>query len=175
MLPPHPLYRFRWLAADTIEREIHALENSYLYAPSFKSMNDPMEAFYETGGPGDRIVNAMLGFKADLPGEMYRLLDEAVANFALISFTGTYEALPLWAYYANNFAGMCLEFDARRLPVGDLQNEQLRPVVYARDALPPVGLHDFGPERMQETIVARITRKRSEWAHEQEWRYVTPF
>lgn len=173
MHPPQRLYRFRSLSADTFKREIQALQSSYLYAPPFKSMNDPMEAFYETGGPRDRIVDAMLGAKGDLTKEMYKLLDDAVANFALISFTGTYEALPLWAYYANNFTGMCLEFDPQRLPIGDLQGEQLRPVIYARDALPPIGIHDLVPDSTGEAIVARITRKREEWAHEREWRYVT--
>jgi hypothetical protein len=55
---PSALYRFRWLDIHTFEREMIALENSYLYAPPYSAMNDPMEAFYETGGSGDRITDA---------------------------------------------------------------------------------------------------------------------
>lgn len=169
---PQTLYRFRWLSPDTFDREMTALENSYLYAPPFSAMNDPMEAFYETGGPGDRIVDAMLSPSGKNVQDMYKMLDEMVANFALVSFTGTYEALPLWAYYANNFSGMCLEFDTEQLFIGDFQNEKLRSVTYARHALPSIGPHDFGTG-MEEAVIARITRKRVEWSHEKEWRVIT--
>ncbi|RUX21598.1 DUF2971 domain-containing protein, partial [Mesorhizobium sp. M2A.F.Ca.ET.037.01.1.1] len=123
--------------------------------------------------PGDRIVDAMLSPSGKTTADLYRLLDETIAKFALISFTGTCEALPLWAYYANNFAGMCLEFDTRRLFVSDFQGEKLREVTYARHAAPSLSLNDFGPGRLDEAIISRISRKRIEWAHEKEWRFVT--
>lgn len=169
---PSKLYRFRWLSPDTFAREIAALENSYLFAPPFLAMNDPMEAFYETGGPGDRIVSAMLSTSGKSVQGMYKMVDEMIAKFALVSFTGTYEALPLWAYYANNFSGMCLEFDTDQLFIGDFQGERLRSVTYARNALPPINTNDFGPG-IEDAVIARITRKRVEWAHEKEWRFVT--
>jgi len=135
-------------------------------------MNDPMEAFYETGGPGDWIVDAMLGTAGKKVGEVYRMLDDMISHFALASFAGTYEDLPMWAYYGSNFSGMCLEFDPAELSIGDFQNETLRPVTYARAALPPLSLADFGSDRLKEAVMARITRKRSEWSHEKEWRHI---
>lgn len=170
---PQTLYRFRWLDANTFAREMDALENSYLFAPPFHAMNDPMEAFYETGSPADGLIDAVFKSSGKSAKDMYKLVEDMIANFALVSFTGTYEALPLWAYYANNFAGMCLEFDTDRLFVGDFQQERLLPVTYARHALPPIGFHDFGPATMENAVLARITRKRSEWSHEKEWRFIT--
>ena len=32
---------------------------------------------------------------------------------------------------------------------------------------------DMAPERFEDAVIARITRKRSEWSHEKEWRFVT--
>ncbi len=68
----------------------------------------------------------------------------------------------MWAYYGSNFSGMCLEFDTAELRIGDFQNEKLQPVTYARSALPPLTVTDMASERVEETVIARITRKRSE-------------
>lgn len=173
MKTPPKLYRYRPLDDELLDRELGALRDSYLYAPSFAAMNDPMEAFYETGGPGDRIINAMLAPAGKRIDGMYEMLSEMIERFALVSFAGSHEDLPMWAYCGSNFAGMCLEFDAAELAIGDLQNEKLRPVTYARGALPPLTLTDMAAERLQESVIARITRKRSEWAHEKEWRFIT--
>lgn len=169
MKMPAQLYRFRPLDPDLLERELSALESSYLFTPPFSAMNDPMEAFYETGGPEDRIVDAMLGAGKGT-GDLYKMLSDTVAAFALVSFAGTVEDLPMWAYYGSNFAGMCLEFDTGQLGIGDFRGEKLMPVTYARKALPPLTVADFA--NVEEAITARITRKRVEWSHEKEWRYI---
>lgn len=171
-LPSH-VYRFRPLDDHLLDRELGALRDSYLYAPPFSAMNDPMEAFYETGGPGDRIIDAMLAPTGKATADMYTMLSEMIDHFALVSFAGTYEDLPMWAYYASNFAGMCLEFDVTELAIGDFQNEQLRPVTYDRSALPPLTLIDLAPDNLEDAVISRVTRKRIEWAHEKEWRFLT--
>jgi len=173
MKTPPKLHRYRPLDDVLLDRELGALRDSYLYAPPFAAMNDPMEAFYETGGPGDRTINAMLAPVGKRIDGMYEMLSEMIDRFALVSFAGSHVDLPMWAYYGSNFAGMCLEFDAAELAIGDFQNEKLRPVTYARIALPPLTLTDMAAERLEEAVIARITRKRSEWAHEKEWRFIT--
>jgi hypothetical protein len=172
MKMPLKLYRYRPLEDDLLDREIGALQDSYIYAPPFAAMNDPMEAFYETGGPEDRIVNAILAPTAKRIDGIYEMLSGMIDRFALVSFALTHEDLPMWAYYGSNFAGMCLEFDAAELTIGDFQNEQLRPVTYARSALPPLTINDLALARLEEAVIARITRKRTEWAHEKEWRFI---
>lgn len=166
---PRLLYRFRPLDDDVLDREISALKDSYLYAPSFSAMNDPMEAFYETGGPEDHLLDALLASTGKSTSEMYKMVSEMIEHFALVSFAGTHEDLPMWAYYGSNFAGMCLEFECFQLGIGDFQNEHLRPVTYARKALPALTIAEV---TSQEAVIARITRKRSEWAHEKEWRFI---
>jgi len=173
MKPPSKLYRYRPLDDALLDRELGALRDSYLFAPSFAAMNDPMETFYETGGPSDRIIDAMLALGGKKTADMYAIVTETVDRFALVSLAGTYENLPMWAYYGNNFAGMCLEFDTVDLAIGDFQNERLRQVTYARSALPPLTMADMASERLEEAVIARITRKRSEWSHEKEWRFIT--
>ncbi|KAB2720514.1 DUF2971 domain-containing protein [Brucella intermedia] len=146
-----------------------ALENSYLYAPSFANMNDPMEAFYNFGDPADAIVNSMLATTGKCSEDLYRLARDTIRGFGLVSFSSSYENLPMWAYYASNFAGMCLEFETTDLRIGDFQNENIRPVKYEHDALPSISFAEFA-DNLQHAIEERITRKRAEWKHENEWR-----
>jgi hypothetical protein len=138
-------------------------------------MNDPMEAFHETGGPGDRVVDLVFPSKDGTPitAQMYGMLQDTVGRFALLSFSSTHDDLPLWAYYASNFAGICLEFDVRQLCIGDLQHEPLRRVTYANHPLAPLTIPDVARENAQEEISARLVRKRIEWSHEREWRILT--
>lgn len=173
MKTPATLYRFRPLEEALLERELAALRDSYLYAPPFAAMNDPMEAFYETGSPKDQVIDALIMPVGKSVASLYKMLADEMDHFALVSFAGTYEDLPMWAYYGSNFAGMCLEFDSATLTIGDFDGEKLLPVTYARRPLPPITLADLTLERMEEAVVSRISRKRSEWAHEKEWRFLT--
>ncbi len=173
MKPPVKLYRYRPLDDVRLNRELKALQESYLFSSRFSEMNDPMEAFYETGGPGDRIIDAMFAPAGKSTKEIYQMLSEMIDSFALVSFASSNEDLPMWAYYGSNFAGMCLEFDTAELMIGDFRGQQLVPVTYARSALPPLTFADLGTKHLAEAVIARITRKRSEWAHEKEWRFVT--
>ncbi|MEJ5084339.1 DUF2971 domain-containing protein [Brucella pseudogrignonensis] len=166
---PDKLYRFRPLDEALIERELDALKNSYLYSPSFASMNDPMEAFYNLGDPADAIVNSMLEVSGKSVEHLYGLARNTISGFGLVSFSNSYENLPMWAYYASNFAGMCLEFETTDLHIGDFHNENVYPVKYERDALPAIGFVELA-NGFPHTIQERFTRKRIEWKHENEWR-----
>lgn len=147
MKVPEKLYRYRPLDEALFEREFGALREAYLYAPPFAAMNDPMEAFYEIGGPGDRIIDSMLAPAGKDVGAMYKMLSDMIDGFALVSLAGTHLDLPMWAYYASNFAGMCLEFSTPSLDIGDFQGEKLRPVTYARKALPPLTVADIAQQK----------------------------
>lgn len=172
MKTPLNLYRYRPLndADSLLDRELGALRESYLYAPSFADLNDPMEAFVKTGHPGDRMIDAILAPTGRRIEDMYEMLRHQIEQFGIVSFAGTHDDLPMWAYYASNFAGMCLEFDTGELAIGDFFGESLQPVIYAHNALPPLTLANVTNEQ---SLIARLTRKRCEWAHEKEWRFIT--
>lgn len=175
MVIPRKLFRFRPLPLDDIrvDREIEMLRDSYLYASPFYKMNDPMEAFYETGSPSDWIMDTVLAPSGKKCSDMYAKLGEMIDNSALVSFSSTNEDLPMWAYYASNFMGMCLEFDTEALFIGDFQNEKLRKVTYAKNALRPISLDEIIGDNSLDIVIDRLTRKRIEWSHEKEWRFIT--
>lgn len=170
MTPPSRLYRYRPLAGGFAIRELDALRDAYLWSPRFTEMNDPMEAFYELGGPGDGLIDGLLRPAGRSAAELYAMAREAFDRFCLVSFSSSPDDLPLWAYYGDNFAGLCLEFATDRLFVGDFQGEELFPVTYADSPLPPLAFHEISGV---DAITHRLSRKRIEWAHEKEWRILT--
>lgn len=176
MKPPVKLYRYRPLSyeGDILARELDTLRESYLFAPSFSQMNDPMEAFYTTGGPEDQIFDTIFtgkGLSSDVFHQSFR---EMVNKVGLISFSGSHLDLPMWAYYGSNFAGMCLEFDIDTLAIGDFDGERLIKVSYAEGAAPPITVPGMLKNNdVEPVLISLLARKRIEWAHEKEWRYIT--
>jgi hypothetical protein len=64
-------------------------------------------------------------------------------------------------------------FSTQHLSMGDFWNEKFRKVIYVRKSAPPIGFNDLGPTRLEEALISRLCRKRIEWSHENEWRFVT--
>lgn len=162
--PPKNIFRYRPLSdltynlesTDTIfERELDALINSYIFSPSFSSLNDPMEAFYEIA--------------LSIPEELQGTIRSNFSKFALASFTDSPEHILMWAYYASAFFGICLEFDSYRLRhLSQFKNEPLLRVNYTDTAPPVVHFHSIGSEK--ELASKIFCSKRTEWNHEREWR-----
>lgn len=172
VIPSH-LYRYRPLDEALFEREFEALKNAFLWSPHFREMNDPMEAFYELGGAADPILDALMLPSGKSTRTIYDMLRNTIDNFCLVSLSTSHRALPMWAYYASNFAGMCLEFRTNELFIGDFQNERLLPVTYAETPPPSIQFHHLDGDAMQTTLEDCLSRKRIEWQHEQEWRILT--
>ena len=170
---PPVLFRYRPLENDLLTRELEALKKAYVFAPPFGKMNDPMEAFYETGGIGDQFVDEVLKQGGVSSHDFYKPLKEMTDRSALISFSTTHEYLPMWAYYASNFAGMCLEFSTAQLVTGDLKDEHLLEVEYVTSPASPIDLTDIFAKDQSSRVVKRLAQKRIEWRHEEEWRFVT--
>lgn len=170
---PSVLFRYRPLEGHLLIRELEALQNAYVFAPTFGKMNDPMEAFYETGGIGDVFVDEVLRSSGVSTQAFYKPLKEMTDRSALISFSTTHEYLPMWAYYASNFAGMCLEFSTAQLATGDLKDEHLLEVEYVTSPASPINLTDIFAKDQAARVVKRLAQKRIEWRHEEEWRFVT--
>lgn len=173
-MPPVKLYRFRPLDSLLFERELDALDNSYLYAPPFSSMNDPMEAFYELDDLEDSLFKSLFGHQHGMMEQMYKNIHAVFERCGLVSFSTSHMDLPMWAYYATNFSGMCLEFKTEFLTnISDFQNEPLVKVEYGIDTLPPLELSSLSNDSFKNEAIKRLSRKRIEWEHEKEWRLIT--
>lgn len=103
---PSQLYRYRSLRrigeADdlVLDRELTAIEQSYIWASSFQGMNDPMEGVFSTGkniDPGKKKIIEQMKWQKESTG------------ICCFSETPTNELM--WAHYADEFRGICLAYD----------------------------------------------------------------
>lgn len=173
--PPANLYRYRPLGDSALlKRELEAICGSYLYAPRFEQMNDPMEALLEFPGLDDPMG---VMFSAPLLAKFNAILENAAKtarSSGLISMSETYLDYPLWAYYGSNFGGMCLEFDTQEIVISDLPRDSLvpMPVIYDSNAPAPMTFEMLSLSDPMKIVISRLSQKRSEWQHEKEWRYL---
>ena len=77
----------------------------------------------------------------------------------------------MWAHYANNHHGMCVEYDLLEI------NEQLQftpvPVIYSAERVCFESLHSKTAERdMTKFFIESLTSKSPEWSYEKEWRII---
>ena len=77
-------------------------------------------------------------------------------NNKVSCFSEVNDSLLMWAYYAKNYAGVCLRFNA---PMDKILSEHCKKVQYSNHYINDRGFGNY-------------FRKSIHWSHEQEWRIV---
>jgi hypothetical protein len=76
--------------------------------------------------------------------------------------------MPMWAHYANNHKGVCLEYDTQNFD--DNVIKLLHPVCYSRNRI-DVTEYLIGKNLFYQEIITKIPLiKSTEWKYEREWR-----
>lgn len=168
---PKTLFRFRSLDGEArFEQELDAITNSYLYASKFEKMNDPMEAFFEKEILGESGITALMGNAGRVLIEKAKSLHSDMwEKWALVSFSSTMDVLSMWAYYADNFSGICLEYDPELLEAS-FTGARFRPVTYGDKPLSSMELQEMMENG--DSTLARMSHKLSCWCPESEWRWI---
>ena len=77
-----------------------------------------------------------------------------------------YDSLLMWAHYANNHRGICVEYELLEI------NEQLNfapvPIIYDNDR----AVYSSIDDNPIEVFIKSLTSKSSEWSYEKEWRII---
>lgn len=121
-LVPKTLYKYIYLSdnIDENEKKINALENNQIWVSRYTNLNDPFEfgAMYI-----DDMKMKNEGCKND-EIEITKLMYEEKKNLLRIcSFSERIQNMPMWAHYANNHKGFCVEYE-----VSD--PKKIYPVIY---------------------------------------------
>ena len=167
------------------------LINKTLYCADINELNDPHDGIYlfsdtlkkSIAGNTINIVRQNIAFQnatlnnsvedetimnASLSKinekEFFDLLQQAGANLNVCSFTETSDNELMWAHYADNFKGVCLEFDFSE--VQSISNV-LSKVTYSNN-IPTINSVNL------DEIKKAMTMKRIAWTNEREWRMLTP-
>lgn len=128
---PSRLYRYRALTDAKLDRELEAIVDKHVYCPLYKDMNDPME--------GSHRESALLKNSSRYQAKIQEVRD-ALETFGIASFSETNMHEPMWAYYASNFEGICIEYSLQKLLHG--LDDDLEMVRMTYNEKPPVLLAD---------------------------------
>lgn len=153
---PSSLYRYRPLGSKA-DRELEALEQGYIYCPAYSVMNDPMEGLYRLS---DRLSQSATGEKSQAR------VNEALRQMGIASMSEVYDHEPMWAHYADQFAGMCVRYSLNRLIKGLSADVAITRMLYSERE--PVLLKDNSKaiDRARLCLSSKTVR----WSSEREWR-----
>lgn len=149
---------FKFRNLHDLDRVLGMIRSNDLWCADWKNLNDPMEGFYyyepgQAGGETRRIVNAIR------QGKRGRYVCSLSARFDIAT---------QWAYYADEFRGLALEYDLAGLrEEGEVTVDRVRyePIEATFD------IHQHAdPERLAEMI---LLTKIDEWRHEEEIRILS--
>lgn len=153
---PSYLYRYRPLGIKA-EREIKALIDGYIYCPAFSDMNDPME--------GSHRISAR--FQDNPNSEKSRNRVQAtLSNMGIASMSEIHDHEPMWAHYADQFKGMCVQYSMNRLLKGLSNDIAITRMMYSEKE--PVLLDNSSTSIDRARLC--LSSKTIRWASEREWR-----
>ncbi|QCP86258.1 DUF2971 domain-containing protein [Cereibacter sphaeroides] len=153
---PSAIYRYRPLAtAKSLKLELEALREGYVYCSSYGDLNDPMEGRHRLSALFKQSPNKE---------EVLRL----IGQYGVTAFSETHTSETMWAYYANQFKGICLKYSVRKLLAGLPSGAVLSKMNY--NELPPMFLRNRQASSLKAKMA--LSYKTIRWAHEREWRLI---
>lgn len=187
---PNKLFKYVSLYDNPSEDEkrFKSLSSGELHLGRYSDYNDPFEGTFLLI---DEKELANHGWKEGIVTEIYRSL---VDEYRICSLADTSEQnMPMWAYYANNHKGYCVEYT-----FSDKQKDYVFPVSYekerqeatsqlanliydevsiaikSQDATVSEKLDRLNPESARTNVVIFLTiaAKHKSWSHEKEYRII---
>lgn len=149
---------FKFRNLHDLDRVLGMIRSNDLWCSDWKDLNDPMEGFYyyapgDARGEARRIVNA---------------IRQSKRGRYVCSLSARFDIATQWAYYADEFRGLALEYDLAQLRAeGEVTVDRVRyePIEATFD------IHQHAdPERLAEMI---LLTKIDEWRHEDEVRILS--
>ncbi len=161
---PRQLFRYRSLGINDkkkFSQELEAIVDGYGYCPCYSAMNDPME--------GSHRESALLK-ESKFYSERRAQVEAALATFGIASFSETKEHELMWAHYAGNYSGICIEYSVSPLLENLPDDHELVRMTYNEQA-PMLYRDKETPENKAKLI---LSCKSLRWAGEREWRLIRP-
>lgn len=182
------LFKFMPVNLNNSDRIDHLLSDCRLYHSSPSQFNDPFECkpyfrrvlnpdnsktlrkhlirIAKKEGNSNKDAEAFASKQMQNPKKLNTVIQQSVngtlADLRICSFTTIKENLLFWSHYADSHKGICIEFDATRLPF--LGAFKVRYTHNYPEA-------EFPPSCFENTFVPALT-KSVDWAYENEYRTI---
>lgn len=161
------LYKYRELNNFTIE----GLLEGYFWAPAKETLNDPCECYYSTESY-DKIMawTGLLNINESRTAlnNSFNDIQEMVKDLGIFSLSKSYNTSSLWASYAKDHTGICIEYDLEDLISKNNGLYQCFDVMYS-DTPPDIGVEDINNDTLLQKMIGT---KHFDWDKEQEFRIV---
>jgi len=155
---PKLLFKFRSISSvKSLVRTYDIIQNNRLYFPKRNDLNDPMEGSMTHISLG--VAGAGIYQSVD---KEHPYISTAKNKYNLLSLSETCFSPPLWAYYADTYAGICLGFKTNH------HFKKAVKVNYIFDR--PDSEQE--PDDFDSIIQKDLLYKHSDWSHEKEWRII---
>ena len=182
MTIPSSIFRYRTLKKLDLGRynqELDAIKNNYLWLSKFENLNDPMEFSFKNNFGKNDALGAIEKVSSKSSKDVYEAVENAirtVKEYAVCCFSKSAINEPLWAYYADNFRGMCIEYDSATIcNVKTGEEHPLLEVDYIY-TLPKFDFNSIAISRVTRDTKSLTTiflaTKKIVWKHEEEVRLV---
>lgn len=157
---PTRLYRYRGLtrSANAIDQEVDAISENYIYCSDFEGMNDPMEGFFRPS----KLLKGSAEYR-----DIARDIVSSKSAIGIASLTETYDSSLMWAHYASNYSGICVEYSTQDLL--DCLSDAVCLVRLAYVDNPLLVLPKLA-RNADNAAKGILSQKHFSWAYEREWR-----
>ena len=156
-----PLRLFRFRSLEEIDRELSAIEHCYIHCSSYDDLNDPMEGLFSSS----RTLKESEGYRA-LRNEIRHTKRE----IGVCSFSEVHNHAAMWAYYADQYRGMCVSYSLTKLLKHLSRGVDFVRMAYVEE-MPTVRRTKDGAVKLAKSI---LSCKHYQWLHEREWRMLAP-
>lgn len=155
------VYKYR----GEFERDTKSLLANELFAPDYRSLNDPFECSCEF--PPEKMAPDVGNVKRDM-------FDAGIYSLTKLRVDETFPCNELlWAHYANSHKGFCIEFDLDKLRNTILSDTNIRPIDVKYSKERPI----LSSEELSDTEIVQqkvFGMKSLPWEYENEIRLIFP-
>ena len=103
--------------------------------------------------------------------KLQQVFDGYKTNMGIACFSESDDSLLMWAHYADNHRGMCVEYELPK--IASLLKFSPVPIIYATERVSFDSLTLENPRYDATNVfIKSITTKSPEWAYEKEWRII---
>lgn len=180
---PQKLYKFEPFKGERISTVI----NNKLWFSVPKDMNDPfdsrgvcwdyqkVEELLQSYIPEERLKEKFE--KNSIDDIMNEFISSARDNIKITCFSEELYSMPMWAHYAENHTGFCIEYDFKRLDNNHDLTKYLYPVGYEANRYDITNLFemvlrsDYKDPRIK-LLFFLMNIKHNSWSYEKEWRII---
>ena len=195
---PDSLFKY-----SKVKNVISLLSDDLMFLPKIEDLNDPFECnifydldimldnlidnldsfidyseFFDENVTGEELVNISKVLKQSLKEPFEKILsdleDKIKNKTSIICLTEDYSVNPMWAHYADNHKGVCIEYDFKNISnfIFEILCFPIEYVEKSDNTLELSALFDDNIKTNPVWPLRLVLRKSHHWGYEKEWRII---